>query len=737
MTVTREFVVSAFLKYLERPPESEETINHYMAFERESEVSWVLTRSREFFRKKFKNVNFEQSSRYKFLIIGNCQVAVVSKLIEAMSAESSTISIGLESTNLDGIKSGNLDISTYVADCNYVLIQNLPESFISALKERFPEISAKLRFIPAISYTAFHPDMGYIKKSDGGHLGGPTGDYHSLLCYWAWKSGISTSEAIKLFRYDVFEFLGYFSHKASSEKFLINLGRSMDIHIQPLLSKWSAAGCFMHSINHPKLFVLADVARLSLAREGIRFTPNIENYLTDDLSAHPCWDVYPEVAKSLGFSGEYSFKQFKHLGTTSRPVPALTLSEFVEAAYENYDANAAFNPQPLVYSEAFSRLQNFLDDRKEETDLPPSTGLSPAGANPYAKLKSYQLWRRGVEAPKPGDVDPVVSSALQLDPSSKVATAGSCFAQHISRTLSNNGFTYYVAETGEGVTGVKEELEKLNYGVYSARYGNLYTSRQLIQLFDRAYGKFLPIDGAWLRKDGRYVDPFRPMVNPDGYATEADVERDRIEHFKHVRNMFESLDVFVFTLGLTESWRRREDGAVFPLAPGVAAGGMDRSRYEFVNFETHDVVADLEYFLGELARVNPAAKVIFTVSPVPLVATYENRHVLTSTTYSKSALRSAADYIVRRYPQAEYFPSYEIITGNFNKGAYFETDLRSVREEGVSHVMRLFMEHYSSESTPKSSNDKPRDDLDAELLRAAEKNNSVVCEEEALDPGSN
>ena len=35
-------------------------------------------------------------------------------------------------------------------------------------------------------------------------------------------------------------------------------------------------------------------------------------------------------------------------------------------------------------------------------------------------------------------------------------------------------------------------------------------------------------------------------------------------------------------------------------------------------------------FLGSLSKVNPRVRVILTVSPVPLVATFENRHVLVS-----------------------------------------------------------------------------------------------------------
>jgi len=40
-----------------------------------------------------------------------------------------------------------------------------------------------------------------------------------------------------------------------------------------------------------------------------------------------------------------------------------------------------------------------------------------------------------------------------------------------------------------------------------------------------------------------------------------------------------------------------------------------------------------------------------------------------------------------------YFPSYEIITGAFNKGRYFADDLRNANEDGVNHVMRLFLKH--------------------------------------------
>lgn len=727
MAVSREYVIAAFQQHLGRPPESEETIAHHMAFGSEAKVTWVLTRSKEYFRKKFRDVSFEEGAVHKILLVGNCQVAIIAKLIEAMSEECSAIAIVLDSNNLDGVQSGNLDLSDYISESNYVFTNNLPAPVSSKLSSSFPDFVSKQQVIPAISYTAYHPDMGYVARADGSHFGGATGDYHSMLCFWAWQKGLDFQEAVKLFNYEVFDILGYFSHKLTADKFLVDSGDAIGFDLRSLLRKWAAKGCFMHSLNHPKLFVLADVARHALSKKNIGFTPSIENYVVDDLASHPCWDVYPEVANKFKIEGSYSFKRARHLGAANRPAPVLSLAQFVKTSYDCYDANREAGLRLLTPPASFARLEAFLERRSHFEEVAGSPVV--VGGNPYLKLKRHQLWRRAVEAPQVQEVDPVVASGLHLTPSSKVATAGSCFAQHISRTLSANGFSYYVAEKGDEAASPEEQL-RLNFGVYSARYGNIYTSRQLLQLFDRAYGSAKPLDRAWVRKDGRFVDPFRPMVEPEGYATEQEVEEAREEHLRHVRHMFEHLDVFVFTLGLTETWRRREDGYVFPLAPGVAAGAMDSSVYEFVNFEVQDVIADLESFIDKLERVNPSARLILTVSPVPLVATYEDRHVLTSTTYSKSTLRSAADYIVRRRHKVEYFPSYEIITGSYNRGAYFDDDLRSVKEEGVAHVMRLFMKHYSS-----GESDDVAPQPDAELLIAAAKNNALVCEEEALDSG--
>lgn len=349
--------------------------------------------------------------------------------------------------------------------------------------------------------------------------------------------------------------------------------------------------------------------------------------------------------------------------------------------------------------------------------------------HPYRTQPDRAFWNRSLGGVAPSEVDPVADIDFRLTGADKVATAGSCFAQHIARHLQRAGLGYLVTERGDDL-GVLTAPD-FNYGTFTARYGNLYTSRQLLQLFQRAYGTFAPEDDLWAEGPNHFIDPFRPQIQPGGFLSERELRLDREIHLKAVRTAFETLDVLVFTLGLTELWASVGDGAAYPVCPGVSGGTFDPDRYSFVNLDVLDVVKDMLEFFQLLRSVNQRARMILTVSPVPLAATATQEHVLSATTYSKAVLRAAAEMIVRRQDGICYFPSYEIITGSFNRGRYYADDLRSVTEEGVAHVMRLFLKHvYGLEGAQPNL---PFDEQAADgRPSAAEEAVRVICEEEAL-----
>lgn len=356
--------------------------------------------------------------------------------------------------------------------------------------------------------------------------------------------------------------------------------------------------------------------------------------------------------------------------------------------------------------------------------------------HPYRSLPDTSFWRKSVVGTAPELFDPVVTDTLSITPDDAVATAGSCFAQHIGRALKADGFNILVTEAPS-----EAERGSSAQPIYSARYGNIYTTRQLRQLFEWSYGLAPHAVEAWTRPDGQLVDRLRPSEFQAGFDDLRSLSQAREEHRGAVREVFETCAVFVFTLGLTECWIGDHDGVAVPLAPDVVASPPEGRIYGFHNLRVAEMLQDMEVFLAGLADVNPTAKVVLTVSPVPLAATYEPRHVLVSTTASKAALRVVADELACRHPErVTYFPSYEMITA-FPGGACFEPDLRTVTPDAVEHVMAVFRRHFIARAQARPGLDSPASTsamarIEAALQAPARPSGGrdfvVHCEEEKL-----
>jgi hypothetical protein len=314
---------------------------------------------------------------------------------------------------------------------------------------------------------------------------------------------------------------------------------------------------------------------------------------------------------------------------------------------------------------------------------------------PYDGIAAHQRWRRAIADVEPRRVDPQAAVRFRIDRTTKIASAGSCFAARIAESLQRYGFNYQVVEPGPPWLD-REQRAAYGYGEYSARYGNVYTTLQLRQLAERALGTFEPVEQVWRGTTG-LLDPFRPSVQPDGFVNESELAADRAQHLAAVKALLTETELLVFTLGLTETWIDRRDGAAFPTCPGRGQGEFDPERYAFHNLGVAENLAHMEHFLTLLWELNPRARVLLTVSPVPLAATMEPRHVLCSTVYSKSVLRVVAEELCRSDERVDYFSSYEIVTATSNAAEYFASDRRNVTEAAVDHVMWSFYRNYAGE----------------------------------------
>lgn len=311
---------------------------------------------------------------------------------------------------------------------------------------------------------------------------------------------------------------------------------------------------------------------------------------------------------------------------------------------------------------------------------------------PYNNLPDRAFFKKLAETH--GDLRVTPSSRLSLGPDDKVVSAGSCFAARIAKFVRTSGLTYLFSDDrlDLGEDTVREESP----AIFSLRYGNIYTTRHLLQLLQRVTGDRTITPPTAVDKEGRYRNLFRPSVL--SYSTVDALRRDDESHLENVKTLLERATVFTFTLGLTEQWIDKETEITFPSAPGCGFGEFDESKHYFHNSTLSDVVYELHESIKLLRTINPNIAIVLTLSPVPLVATFTNVSAVEATFYSKSLMRQALAQVIadceadgsETKPPVIYFPSYEVITNPHCITDNFEADMRSISEAGVARVMHHF-----------------------------------------------
>lgn len=265
---------------------------------------------------------------------------------------------------------------------------------------------------------------------------------------------------------------------------------------------------------------------------------------------------------------------------------------------------------------------------------------------------------------------------------------GSCFAREIKHVLIREGYTY-----------VAEEVEHPAAKHAGAAWERLYNTFSMRQIFEYTFEDWSPALRWWQAPvSGKVQDPYRRIVLYEDLRT---AEADFANHRACSKRVLGSADVVILTLGLTEIWEDTVDGSVIclPSGPYVNEGG-DMSRYRFRVSRYHENLANLERIHAIMAEHNPGCKLIVTVSPVHLWATFRSdAEVISASCNSKSTLRAVADEFVASHPNVYYFPAYEMATiYRPMLGQSIFTEGREnfhVNEQTVEFIMESFFAWYT------------------------------------------
>lgn len=309
--------------------------------------------------------------------------------------------------------------------------------------------------------------------------------------------------------------------------------------------------------------------------------------------------------------------------------------------------------------------------------------------HPYKRLPDRNFWARAVANVPWQDMFKHERAKFIIGRDEVVSSAGSCFAQRIAQQFHKLGYNFPNFEPPHPLMS-PEDAQSFGYTTASARLGNVYTVRELRQIVEQVFalteGKFIIRPN----RDDRWVDLLRPGVQKIGFGSYEEAFADRLHHMLRVREMLMASNVFVFTLGLTECWIDDDTGTVFGIHPEVALGRETDVQVSRLNLDYEACLRDLNFVIAQLRSVNPTLKFVFTVSPVALAATHQDRHVLLSTSYSKSVLRAVAGKVCDEHDFADYFMSYEIFNAAQSFGQYLSEDLRDISPRGLGTVMDTF-----------------------------------------------
>lgn len=248
--------------------------------------------------------------------------------------------------------------------------------------------------------------------------------------------------------------------------------------------------------------------------------------------------------------------------------------------------------------------------------------------------------------------DPSFKPRFMLEPGQRVFTIGSCFARGIERALVNRGFDVPT----QGL-----QLEKGDWHGDPTAVLNNYVPPAIAPQIRWAFG-MEPFDidkHAVEVMPGRFFDlqlplGFRPI------SAEALIRRRN--DISAIYRQLESSQVVLITLGLIEAWFDNRSALYINCTPPKGAARDDPGRFQLHILDYNEVTQSLDALVTLLDQVCPRGhRIIFTVSPVPLQATFTDADVSVANSYSKSVLRAAVEPFVAGREHIEYFPSYESV----------------------------------------------------------------------------
>jgi hypothetical protein len=288
---------------------------------------------------------------------------------------------------------------------------------------------------------------------------------------------------------------------------------------------------------------------------------------------------------------------------------------------------------------------------------------------------------------------PVLTPRFRLKPGSTIFTIGSCFARNIENHLARLGFENQMA-------GFEVPESEWPVRPYGHRKGilNKYTPPSMLQEVLQTLTIL------------RQPDAFEQLTDSVLYPLDGDMAIDlelgghaavtrqraherRRQIFEIFRRGFDA-DCVVITLGLVECWADSTRHRYLQEAPNTATMRRESGRFGFKLLDHAEALAMVRALTKSLLETgNTEKRILMTVSPVPLTATFSGMDVVVANAYGKAVLRAVAQSIRDEFDRVDYFPSYEMVMMSRDRSTW-EDDLVHINGDFVRRIVEIFVKNY-------------------------------------------
>lgn len=276
--------------------------------------------------------------------------------------------------------------------------------------------------------------------------------------------------------------------------------------------------------------------------------------------------------------------------------------------------------------------------------------------------------------------------SFRFAPGERIFTIGSCFARNIERVLETHGFAIPTRD----IIRADPEFAQIGHNILN-NYGAPAILNEIRWALDPSHS-FSEEHAFFELYDGKYIDVH---LNHALKPAPLDVVRARRRAILSAYQALRDCRVVIITLGLAECWFDCETGIYLNTPPRRSLIRAYPERFQ-LHVLSHDEVLGAMRETMALIREHghPAVRVILTVSPVPLAATFREDDVMVANAYSKAVLRTVAEAITLTHDFVDYYPSYESVTLSERQHA-LEPDqvhpTKSVIELNTSRMVRRYV----------------------------------------------